>query len=171
MRMAAGATAADPDERPRRTFEVAATRRIQAPAAAVYEVFADYREAHPRILPPRFFVGLTVEAGGHGDGTVILVSGRFAGRTRVIRGIVSEPEPGVLVERYPAERMVTTFRVVAEPDPGVCQVTIASALPRRWGPPGWLEERLVRRLLTGVFAEELERVEDYLRGGGEGAPA
>lgn len=144
-----------------RTFEVSATRRIAAPAESVYGVFADYREAHPRILPPSFFVGLRVEEGGYGAGTVVLVDGRFAGRTRTIRGIVTEPEPGrLLVESYPAERMVTSFRVV--PDGDSSQVTIFTVMPRRWGPAGWIEERIVRRLLSRVFAEELELVAQYL---------
>lgn len=146
-----------------RTFEVGATRAIPAAPADVYAVFADYHEAHPRILPASFFVGLQVVEGGYGAGTVIDVSGRFAGRTRVIRGLVTEPEPGrVLVERYPAERMVTTFRVADDPGGTGSLVTITTRMPRRWGPVGWLEERLVRRLLGRVFAEELDLVAAYL---------
>jgi len=148
-----------------RTFEVSATRRIAAPAEAVYRVFADYREAHPRILPPSFFVGLTVEEGGYGAGTTVLVRGRFAGRTRAMRGHVTEPEPGrLLVETYPAERVVTSFRVVPEPGGEASMVTISSVFPRRWGPVGWLEQRIVRRLLDRVYAEELDRVSAYLAG-------
>uniref|UniRef100_UPI002FC69A85 hypothetical protein n=1 Tax=Devosia sp. TaxID=1871048 RepID=UPI002FC69A85 len=41
-------------------------------------------------------LGMTVEEGGYGAGTVIDVAGRFAGRTRMIRGVVTEPEPGRL---------------------------------------------------------------------------
>lgn len=120
---------------PGRTFEVAATRRIEAPVEVVYGVFADYREAHPRILPPRFFAGLQVEEGGYGAGTVILVDGRFAGRTRTLRGVVTEPEPGrLLVKSYPAERMVTSFRVV--PAGGGSEVTISTVMARRRGPAG-----------------------------------
>lgn len=153
-----------------RTFEVAATRTIPAAAEAVYAVFADYREAHPKILPPSFFVGLTVQEGGYGAGTVLLVEGRFAGRTRVIRGVVTEPRPGrLLVESYPAERMVTSFRVEPEPGGAASAVTISTVLPRRWGPVGWLEERIVRRLLRRVFAEELELVAAYLARGGTAA--
>ena len=156
-----------------RTFEISATRRIAAPAEAAYGVFADYREAHPRILPPSFFLGLDVVEGGHGAGTVIDVSGRFAGRTRVIRGIVTEPEPGrLLVESYPAERMVTTFRVDPEPGGGASRVTISTTMPRRRGIVGWIEERIVRRLLVRVFAEELDLVAAYLaRGGAPARPA
>jgi uncharacterized protein YndB with AHSA1/START domain len=149
-----------------RTFEVSATRRIAAPAEDVYRVFADYREAHPRILPPSFFVGLAVEEGGYGAGTTVLVTGRFAGRTRAIRGHVTEPEPGrLLVESYPEERMVTSFRVAPEPGGEASFVTISTRFPRRWGPAGWLEERVVRRLLSRVYAEELDLVSAYLSGG------
>jgi hypothetical protein len=144
-----------------RTFQIAVTHRIPERPEAVYGVFADYREAHPRILPS-FFTGLEVEQGGHGAGTVILVKSRFAGRTRVIRGIVSEPEPGrVLVESYPEEKMVTTFRVVPAGN-GASTVTISTIVPRRGGILGWVEERLARRLLTRVFAEELDLVAGYL---------
>ena len=147
----------------KRTFEVAVTRRIDAPVEAVYAVFADYREAHPRILPPSFFVGMTVEQGGYGAGTMINVKGRFAGRTRVIRGIVTEPEPGrLLVESYPAERMVTSFHMVPELDAQASMVTLSTVMPRRWGPVGWIEESIVRRLLNRVYAEELDLVAEYL---------
>lgn len=149
---------------PARTFQVSVTRRIAASADAVYGVFADYREAHPRILPPRFFRGLTVESGGYGAGTVVLVEGRFAGRTRTIRGVVTEPEPGrLLVETYPAERVVTSFRVVpAAGDRVAAVVTIASVMPRRAGPLGWIEERVLRRMLGRVYEEELRLVAEYL---------
>lgn len=151
----------------KRTFEVSATRRIAASTEAVYGVFADYREAHPRILPPSFFVGLTVEQGGYGAGTIINVAGRFAGRIRVIRGIVTEPEAGrLLVESYPAERMVTSFRVDPEPNGKASLVTISTVMPRRWGPVGWMEERIVHRLLNRVFAEELDLLAAYLAQGG-----
>lgn len=146
-----------------RTFTISVTHRIAAPAEAVYGVFADYREAHPRILPPSFFVGLKIEQGGYGAGTVILVEGRFAGRSRVLRGIVTEPEPRrLLVESYPAERMVTSFRVDPEPAGNSSLVTISTEMSRRVGPVGWIEERIVRRLLSRVFAEELDLVAAYL---------
>lgn len=147
---------------PSRTWQAEASRRIAAPAEVVYAVFADYREAHPRILPPNFFTGLAVDEGGYGAGTVIRVEGRFAGRTRTIRGIVTEPEPGrLLVESYPEERMVTSFIVDPEPD-GACTVTLRTVGPRRAWPLGWIEERMVRRLLGRVFREELDLVAAYV---------
>lgn len=147
------------------TWEFSQARRIAAPAAKVYDVFADYREAHPKVLPPSFFVGLSVEEGGYGAGTVVVVQGRFAGRIRAIRGIVTEPEPGRrLVESYPDERMVTSF--VVDPDPGedACRVTISTVFARRSGPLGWIERAIVRRLLRRVYTEELDLVAEYVSG-------
>lgn len=149
------------------TFAISVTRRIAAPADAVYAVFADYREAHPKVLPPSLFTGLTVEEGGYGAGTVLVVTGRFGGRIRAMRGVVTEPEPGrLLVETYPDDRIVTSFRVVAERGGNASRVTISSVFPRRRGPVGWLEERILRRMLEPVYAEELDRVAAYLAGGG-----
>jgi len=147
------------------TWEFSQTRRIDAPAAKVYGVFADYREAHPKVLPPSFFVGLSVEEGGYGAGTVVVVEGRFAGRIRAIRGIVTEPEPGRrLVESYPDERMVTSFLVDPQPSEDACRVTISTVFPKRGGPLGWVERAIVRRLLRRVYAEELDLVAEYVSG-------
>ena len=60
--------------------------------------------------------------------------------------------------------MVTSFRVVPEPGGQATMVTISTVMPRRWGPVGWVEERIVRRLLSRVFAEELDLVTAYLAG-------
>ncbi len=145
------------------TYEVSMTRRIPAPADRVYAVFADYREAHPRILPPSFFVGLTVEEGGYGAGTILVVKGKFAGRVRSMRGVVTEPEPGrLLVETYPEDHTVTSFRVIGEPGGDASSVTISTVLPLRRGPAGWIERAVVRRLLRRVYAEELERVAAFV---------
>lgn len=128
-------------------------------------MFADYREAHPKILPPSFFVGLSVEEGGYGAGTVVVVEGKFAGRVRAIRGIVTEPEPGRrLVESYPADGTVTSFVVDAEPGDDACRVTISTVFPRRRGPLGWIERALVRRVLRKVYREELDLVAAYVAG-------
>ncbi len=49
-------------------LHASAERTIPAPAAAVYALLADYRDGHPRILPPAFS-DLTVLQGGIGAGT------------------------------------------------------------------------------------------------------
>ena len=85
---------------------------ISAPADRLYGIIADYRNGHPRILPPAF-TGLTVEAGGVGAGTRIRVGMRVFGRVMTFPAEITEPNPGrVLVERNLGERpSVTTFTV------------------------------------------------------------
>ncbi len=51
------------------SFSVSAL--IDAPAAKVYGIIADYREGHPSILPKPFFGSIQIERGGTGAGTVI----------------------------------------------------------------------------------------------------
>ena len=43
------------------TVEARAT--VRAPADRVYELIADYRAGHPRIVPPKYFQNLVVERG------------------------------------------------------------------------------------------------------------
>ena len=144
---------------------VSETARVNAPAADVYRVIADYRVGHPRIVPPRYFGPLVVERGGIGAGTEISFSMRVLGRERPVRGVVTEPEPGrVLVETYPESDTVTTFTV----DPAgaaAADVTIATALPTRRGLAGVLERAFVTRLLRRIYHEELERLGVVALGG------
>ena len=51
-----------------RTIRVTGIARIDAPAAKVYGILADYHVGHPSILPPAFR-NLIVEEGGVGAGT------------------------------------------------------------------------------------------------------
>jgi len=57
-----------------------AVAKIAAPAARVYAILSDYREAHQEILPRDFFKRVEVEQGGHGAGTVVNVVSRILGR-------------------------------------------------------------------------------------------
>jgi hypothetical protein len=139
--------------------QVSASARIDAPAAVVYGIIADYRQHHPRILPPAFS-NLTVRQGGVGAGTVIAFDLRVLGRTRHYEGVVTEPEPGrCLVESYPAEGGVTSFRV--EPEGSGCTLTIATEFDVRPGPLGALERWMAGALLRPIYAEELRRVAAY----------
>lgn len=142
-----------------------ASARIDAPAARVYGIIADYRNGHPKIVPPRWFGPLEVERGGVGAGTVIRFTMTMFGKTQTVRGEVTEPEPGrVLVETYPETGITTSFTIestgVGGADLNACVVTIATDLPRRPGRLGGLRSRLenffAARLLRRVYAEELE---------------
>src|SRR5215210_7559190 len=92
-------------------LHASAERTVPASAAAVYALLADYRDGHPRILPPAFS-DLTVLHGGTGAGTVIRFALRLAGRKQEVEARVEEPEPGrVLSEIYPEKGAVTRFIV------------------------------------------------------------
>jgi hypothetical protein len=136
---------------------VKATRQIAAPAGHVYDILADYRVGHPRILPSAF-VGLVVEQGGRGAGTVIRFGMKSFGTVKWARATVHEPEPGrVLLERLDERSLETTFTV----DPGergVSLVTIETAWTPR-GPGSLLERLLAPTFLKRVYAEELRNLE------------
>ena len=90
---------------------VSVSANVDAPAAVVYNILADYNH-HRKILPPRFFTGLDIVEGGVGAGTkFILHAMSFGGKTQMHMA-VTEPEPGaVLVERDVNTGLVTNFIV------------------------------------------------------------
>jgi hypothetical protein len=136
-------------------YRVARSARVDAPAATVYGILADYRNGHPRVLPPAFY-DLQVESGGTGAGTVIRFQMRVLGQTRSVRGTVSEPEPGrVLVESYPESDTVTTFTVDPAAGGEGAEVTIETTLPGRSGVLGAIERRVVSIVLRRIYAQEL----------------
>jgi hypothetical protein len=137
------------------TPRVSETARVPAPAPAVYALLADYRDGHPRVLPPRYFENLVVDRGGRGAGTEIRFDMRLLGLRLPARGVVSEPEPGrVLAESYPDAGMVTTF-TVAPAGVAAADVTIATTLPPDGGLAGALQRALLARLLPRIYREEL----------------
>ena len=140
---------------------IEASARIDAPPALVYNIFADYRQHHPRILPTAFS-NFEVQEGGVGAGTSFTFDLRAAGRLRHYRGVASEPAPGrYLVERYPDEGSQTSFLV--EPAGQGCTVTIATEFDARSGVAGIFERWLAGRVLKPLYADELARVAAYAR--------
>jgi hypothetical protein len=139
-------------------FTVEASARVDAPADVVYAIIADYRNGHPHILPRRYFDWLEVEQGGRGEGTVIRYQMRVLGLSRVLRAVVTEPEPGrVIVETDTGGAgPVTTFTV--EPADSGSNVTISTALTPAAGLPGVAERFVLKRILRRVFARELEQL-------------
>ena len=132
-----------------------ASARVRAPAPVVYRLIADYRDAHPRILPKRYFPLLEVERGGVGAGTVIRFQFRAFGVTREIRSEIAEPAPGrILVETDVATGARTTFTVTADGEGQMCRVQIATEWDAK-GFRGWIERMTAPRWLQRVFAEEL----------------
>jgi uncharacterized protein YndB with AHSA1/START domain len=136
-----------------------AERTIPAPADTLYSYVADFREHHPRILPPAYSE-FKVEAGGVGVGTI--TSSRFAlgGQTRTVRTRVSRVEPGRLIEEIIIDHpMTTTFAFT--PTDGGTTVRIQTTWQPGRGIGGILERLFAPRQLTRVYADELSRLEDY----------
>ena len=143
-------------------------RRIEARPEAVYAVIADFRDHHPKILPPQFS-DLIVEEGGTGAGTVLRFTLTLGGRPRTSRVRVDEPEPGrVLVEREIGGDMLTTFTDDALPN-GCSRVTITTSWQAS-GVRGVVERLFAPRMLRGLYADELRRLDRYVRERAKTAP-
>ena len=67
------------------SLHVSASAEIGAPAVNVYRMIADYRNGHPRIVPPRYLTNLRVDSGGYGAGTRIRYDVRAFGTTHHAR--------------------------------------------------------------------------------------
>ena len=139
-------------------LEVSVSAHVEAPPAVVYGIFADYREKHPRVLPPAHFSGLVVEEGGVGAGTVVRFDTHALGQTRTMRVVVSEPEPGRrLMEHELPGGTVTTFLV--EPAGAASQVTITTV----WEKTGFgaLVDRFVAvPVMQKVYAKEMRLLQE-----------
>lgn len=142
---------------------VEASDVIQAPAAEIYRILADFHEAHPAILPQAYFRELVVEEGGRGAGTVIRVRMEVLGREQRYRLHVSEPEPGrMLMERDPDLDLTTTFTVAPLNGGSRSLVTIATESRPSPGLRGLLE-RLVNPTITRrIYGQELKNLGEYI---------
>jgi hypothetical protein len=140
-------------------LHASAERTIPAPADAVYALLADYRNGHPRILPPAFS-DLTVLRGGVGAGTEIRFALRLAGRKQEVEANVDEPEPGrVLSETYPHKSAVTRFTV--DPAGDQCRVRIETSWQPDRGLAGVMERLIAPRLFRKLYVEELDLIERW----------
>jgi hypothetical protein len=142
---------------------VTASACIPAAPRRVYNVLADYRNAHRHILPPRFS-DLTVERGGFGAGTIIRFRLRVAGRRQTYRVAVTEPEPGRILAETNLEGKVavTTFTVTPDGPGEMSKVTIATELPVRSGLLGAIERFLTTKMLQPLYREELRRLAAFV---------
>ena len=143
-------------------YQVSRSETIQAPAARIYGVIADYRHHHQQIVPREYFRKVEVLAGGVGAGTRTRVEMRVLGSTRVFEHVISEPEPGrVLVEADPDGSNATTFTV--EPVGGeAARVTIATELVGRPGIVGVLERVVSTSMLRRIYRKELGCLARYM---------
>ena len=152
-----------------------AERLIADSPEHLYELVADFVEHHPHILP-KAFSDFTVESGGVGVGTVTASTFRMGGRTDRIRTRVVRAEPGRLIEEIVLGRVMTTT-FTFRPDVSGTRVAIDTTWQPTGGLSGFLERRFAPRMLSRIYAEELERLAAYATeqrravGGGAGVPA
>ena len=141
-------------------IHVAAEREIGAPAETVYRLIADH-EHHARFLPPAFS-DFKVESGGVGAGTVTRFKITAGGRTREYHMQVAEPEPGrILTESDMESSLVTTWTV--EPVGDHSRVEIATEWEGAGGIGGFFERAFAPRVMRGIYADELGRLDQYAR--------
>lgn len=139
------------------TYQAEASAVIDAPAARVYEIIADYRLTHPTILPQRYFTGIEVTEGGRGAGTKLTTTMNVYGTKAVYHLTVTEPEPGrVLLEEDPAAGIATTFTVEPLDDGAGSRVTIATTARSSGGLRGRLERVMNPAIMERIYREELE---------------
>jgi uncharacterized protein YndB with AHSA1/START domain len=147
----------------------AAQRTIAAPAEILYSYVADFREHHPRFLPPAF-TEFTVEQGGIGLGTVTSSNLTLGGRTYAVRTRVSRVEPGRLIEEEVLDQpRTTTFEF--SPNGVGTTVRIETTWLPSGGVSGILERVFAPRLLARVYADELARLDAYAASGPHRAAA
>ncbi len=145
-------------------IHVEASSVICAPCEQVYAVLADYDKGHHDILPRPYFVEMTVEEGGQGAGTVILIHMKVMGTATTYRMVVSEPEPGrVLVEADENAGVVTTFTVDPLKSKTQSRLTIATDLRASPGIKGLFERFFTPVITRGIYKKELRNIAAYLR--------
>jgi hypothetical protein len=141
------------------THQISASRHITAPVHKVYDLIADYRNGHPRILPKPYFVSLHVEQGGYGAGTVIHFQMQLMGRVQSFHSTITEPEPGrVLVETDRNTGAVTTFIVDPRANSQEAFVTIKTITNVPAGIFGKIQGWLMTQLLRPVYEKELDQL-------------
>jgi hypothetical protein len=142
------------------TIEVFSEQTIDAPADIVYAHIADMHE-HSRFLPPAFS-DFEVESGGVGAGTITRFKVTAGGRAREYRMKVAEPERGrILTESDTNSSLTTTFTV--SPTGGTSRVRISTVWEGAGGIGGLFERLFAPRVMRGIYADELERLNAYVR--------
>jgi hypothetical protein len=140
-------------------LHASAERTISAPAAAVYDLLADYSVCRPSILPPSFS-DLKVLQGGTGAGTAIRFAMTLGGQKQLVTASVDEQEPGrVLTETYPDRGAVTSFTV--DPLGNQSRVRIETSWEPTRGLAGLIERLITPRLFRKIYAEELDLIEGW----------
>lgn len=137
---------------------------ITAPVEAVYAVIADYRGGHHQILPRPYFQEMTIVQGGYGAGTELRLTMRVWGQTFHYHQMVSEPEPGrVIEERDLDSDQVTHFYFEPVAGGQHTRLTIASDFPLAPGITGVMQRVTQPSITRQLYRKELANLEAYLR--------
>ena len=141
------------------THSLSASKLISSPAQRIYDLIADYRNGHPRILPKPYFVSLQVEKGGYGAGTVINFQMQLMGRIQSFHSTITEPDPGhILVETDMNTGAITTFTVEPGLDGQQAFVTITTTTNVPDGIVGKIQGWFTTRLLHPIYEKELDQL-------------
>lgn len=142
---------------------IEAERTIAATPEVAWDILADYRDGHRRILP-REFRDYAVERGGTGAGTIITFAVRTGGVTRRFRPEVTAPEPGrVLRETDTLTGDTTTFTVTPVDGGRRANVRFTTEMAVRDGPLGAVERAVSRMLILPMYRRELANLDALAR--------
>jgi len=136
---------------------------IDARSSAVYEVLADYRTHHPRIMPPSMFSDLEVESGGVGDGTVFHITLHVPGKDKTLHMRVGEPDPGhVLTETDLDTGEVTVFEVTSANGGSKTTARMSSSWKPKRGVAGWFDRFMTPPMLRRAYRKQLSQLDRYM---------
>ena len=148
-------------------IEAKESATLNARPQDVYATIADYKNGHPRIVPPETFSDMRVEQGGYGEGTVIRFKMKFLGVVQEFYHRVTEPEPGrVIVEQDidSPQHIITTFTVTPVEDGQKSHVEISTVMNASPGIRGVMERWVLTKLNPRVYRKELKRLEEVAQG-------
>ena len=144
-------------------YEVSVSRVINAPAATIYAVFADYHEGHTAVLPKPYFTEMIVNKGGTGAGTEITVKMEVLGNKVTYNMVVTEPEPGrVLQEEDKVAGVLTTFTVDPLNGGQEAKVTLHTRARTAPGVRGFIEKLITPPISRKIYNEELDLLEKFV---------
>jgi hypothetical protein len=129
---------------------------IQSAPKNVYGIIADYKNGHPKILPNPPFVSLVVEKGGVGEGSVLKVQMKVAGKLQSFKTVVTEPEPGRVLVETNDTGYITTFTVEPHDNGKSSYVTFTTEIPSNSRLSKKIEFFFSKRILPAVYKKELQ---------------
>ena len=141
-------------------INVAVERDIDAPPDRVYQYIADYKQHHDKWLPPEYS-NYQVQNTGSAE-TTVSYHLKTGSRERDYHMQVNKADSGrVVTERDTTSSLVKTFTV--EPASGGSRVRIETRWQGSGGVGGFFERTFAPRVLSALYAVELQRLDAYAR--------